>query len=228
MRRTASQATSQTSFVQIGVAVGLDATLIIDYSSPFTVPVVFDGGTGSQAHTLTLQNATYTTETFTHSSSSSGTIALDAENVTYSNVASIADTTLESNIAFAMLPSGLRASLRDSGANNDGISKLVTTNATFVPVSFTNPSATLKISATGGSSVRSNSTRPGRRFQCRDGNLRRPGERYIPVHQRLGRSQRDLRDPDRGHARFERPKSDHQRGSMAPASSATALPRRPS
>ncbi len=83
-----------TSLVQIGVAAGLDATLTIDYTNSFTVPVVFNGGTGTASpHTLTLENASYTTATFTDTNASSGTVALDGETVSYSNVTSAIATT---------------------------------------------------------------------------------------------------------------------------------------
>jgi autotransporter-associated beta strand protein len=150
--QVASQAVIQTSIVQIGVATGQDATLTIDYSGgQFTNSVIFDGGTGNASHTVTLENGTFTTASFTDNSASSGTIALDAETISYSHVTSIADTTNEGNVVFT-LPAGAKGSLQDNATPTDGISALITSNSSFVPATFVDPTATLTVNAAGGGS----------------------------------------------------------------------------
>ena len=151
----ASQATSQTSVVQIGVTAGEDATLTIDYTNPFTVPVVFDGGTGTAyAHTLTLENTTYTTATFNPSTASSGTISLDSEDITYSDLSVsagpvIIDQTPQANVVFN-LPASSQGVLQGVGS---GVSELVSSNSAFAGVSFKDPATALTINADGSSLI---------------------------------------------------------------------------
>lgn len=146
------QAAAATSVVQIGVASGQDATLTIDYTNPFTVPVTFDGGTGTASpHTLTLENGSFTTATFNDSTASSGTIDLDSEQITYSDLTvpsgtiAISDETSQTNLVFN-LPTAAQGTLGVAGVSEF-------TSTTFASTSFTDPAGALTVNADGGSSV---------------------------------------------------------------------------
>ncbi len=148
-----TQATSLTSFLQVGVAAGLDATLTVDYTNAFTVPIFFDGGTGTTyAHTLTLENGSYTTATFNDSTASSGTITLDGEDITYSDLTAaspaIIDTTTQSNLVFD-LPASAQGILEDDAGSLAGVSQINTTNGAFADVSFENPGVGLMVNGAG-------------------------------------------------------------------------------
>ena len=153
----ASQATSVTAVVQVGVASGLDATLTIDYTNSFTVPVYFDGGTGTAfAHTLTLENGSFTTATFNDSTASSGSIALDGADINYTdltaNSLAIIDTTIQANVVFD-LPASVQGILEDDGGAVAGVSQINTTNSAFADTTFENPGAALTVNGAGNSLI---------------------------------------------------------------------------
>lgn len=145
------QPATDTSQVQIRVASGQDATLTIDYTNPFTVPVTFDGGTGASPHTLTLENGSFTTATFNDTTASSGTIDLDSEQITYSDLTvpsgtiAISDETSQTSLAFN-LPTAAQGTLGVAGVSEF-------TSTTFASTSFTDPAGALTVNADGGSSV---------------------------------------------------------------------------
>ena len=147
-----SQLAASTSVVNIGAA-GNDATLIIDYSGgKFTNPVTFDGGTGAGVHTLTLQSAGFSSETFTYTGAQAGNVDLDGQPVTFSRVTGIADTTTETDLALK-LPGAAHGILQDDGNLTNGYSQVASTNAGFDTTTFANPSGSLTVTAKGSSTL---------------------------------------------------------------------------
>ncbi len=150
-----SQRLVAVSSVNIGVAAGDDAALTIDYSGgQFTKAVTFDGGStgpGVLAHTLTLQNGSAGTQTFTYTGPESGNVAIDIQTAAFTDVTSIADTTPENNLV-VNLPSGANASLQDDAVPANGISEIAPINATFAPTTFADPTNAFTVATGGGGS----------------------------------------------------------------------------
>ncbi len=134
----------------VAIAGQTDDALTIDYTGITTnIAVTFDGGSGNGsglAHTVTLENGSFTTETYTYTGSGSGAIDLDGQSVTYADVTSSSNTTTVSNITID-LPSAASATLQ-AGSPKDEI-----TGTGIVPSGFENPGASLTVSTAGGSSL---------------------------------------------------------------------------
>src|SRR5207244_757230 len=88
------QPTALTTSINIGADPnGVDGSLTIDYSGgTFNNAVTFDGGTGAGTHTLTLQNGSFATQTYTYSGAHSGTINLGSQTITFSDISTITNT----------------------------------------------------------------------------------------------------------------------------------------
>ena len=133
-----------------------DNTLTIDYSGGAfsnVTNIAFAGGPGTGTHSLTLENGTFTSETYNYSSATSGTIGNgNGQLITYTETSSIADNDTLTNLSLN-LPSGAKATLEDTGATNDGVSKVVASNTSFAQTTFESPSHTFTVNTAGGSSV---------------------------------------------------------------------------
>ncbi len=147
----AFQPTSETSSIVING--GTDNTLTINYSGgTFSASVSFDGGSGFASHTLSFQNGTFTNATYTYTGVRGGSVTLGGQTITFSRVLSIADTDTNASDTF-VLASGAVASLLDDGTNNNGISEITSSNYGVVTTTFKNPSTSLAVSTSGGSTL---------------------------------------------------------------------------
>jgi hypothetical protein len=128
---------------------GVDSSLTIDYSGgTFTNNVKFDGGTGSSMHTLTLENGTFTTATYSYTGAGSGTITIGSQTITFSDTSAITDTDAVTNDVFNLPAGSVGATLQYDGKSQ---SQLATTNGTFVTTTFTEPTSSLTVNDGGGS-----------------------------------------------------------------------------
>ena len=152
-----SQPLAVTIAVFINVGQNNDSSLTIDYGGgQFGTHVNFNGGSGTAAHTLTLENGAFTSETFTYSANGSGSLLLDNQPIAFSNlsVSSSAATIVNNNLAAANvvfnLPNSAQATLQDDGNAGNGLSKLVRTSGAVETTVFANPSTSLTINGSGG------------------------------------------------------------------------------
>ena len=142
----ASNPLSQTTSVFIAGA--QNNSLAIDTTGlPANLAVTFDGGPGTLAHSLTIQNNSFTNESYTYTGANSGTIALDGLTVGFTHVTASANTTTGANFTFN-LPSGAQATLQANGTANDA-----TVIAGFFSSTYNNPTTALTVNTAGGSSV---------------------------------------------------------------------------
>ena len=74
-------------------------SLTIDYSGGvFTNAVTFDGGPGSGAHSITLRGGSFGSDTYTPTSSNSGSVTLsNGQTITFTHVSSVVDTDTAAN-----------------------------------------------------------------------------------------------------------------------------------
>ncbi len=127
-----------TTFVQISG--GTDNTLLLDYSGGlFTLPVTYDGGSGSGVHAVTLNAGTFTNETLTPTSATAGTIVQDSQTITFSDVTSITD--LDSAINYTINGTSTADAinlLNGPTLSGTTTNELISGNSTFDPVDFDN------------------------------------------------------------------------------------------
>ncbi len=91
-----------TTAIDITAAPGADSSLTIDYSGgTIGVPIAFDGGSGSGAHTLVFENGYYQSETYTPSGPGTGTIALDSCTIKFAEVSTVVDLATGTNVTLA-------------------------------------------------------------------------------------------------------------------------------
>ena len=144
----ASDPISQVTAVNIGGQT--DNALTIDYTGMTTnIAVTFDGGSGDGsllAHTLTLENGSFTNETYTYSGTGSGGISLDGQSVTYSDLTSSSNTTTVTNLALDLPSSSQRHA---AGWQPQGCRRRLG----FATSGFENPSNSLTVNSGGGNSV---------------------------------------------------------------------------
>src|SRR5205807_1603211 len=121
-------------------------SLLIDYrGGPFTQDVAFDGGAGSTT-SLTLQGQAVATETFAYGASHAGSISLDQQVISYTNVSAIHSTLGAGTVA---LNHDSPRSLTTAGSATAGTT--LVTSSGDAATTFTNPTTALRLTGTGGS-----------------------------------------------------------------------------
>src|SRR5205807_2736336 len=142
----ASNPLAQTTSVAIAGAKNNSLTINM-VGMPHDLAVMFDGGSGALAHTLTIQNGSFTDEAYTYAGTNSGTISLDGDTISFSRLTSTANTTTVSNLTFNLLPAALATLQAGSSPSNQ------ITGTGVVTSSFANPTSALVINTAGGGSL---------------------------------------------------------------------------
>ena len=123
-----------------------DITLSVDLSGGFSLPLTFDGGSGAGAHTLDIENGSFTNEVETPTSATSGTIQFDQNPViTYTNMNTVDDTaTVTGTATFNGTGAGDAISLGDGGTisllggGSVQATQLQSGNGDFATIDFAN------------------------------------------------------------------------------------------
>ena len=129
---------AQISIVQISG--GTDNTLELDYSGGiFSVPVTFDGGSGSGVHSVTLEGGTFTNDTFTPTSATAGTILVGSQTITFTHVNSVIDldSVLNYTINGTSSPDSINV-VNGPTVNGTTTTEVNSGNGTFETVDFAN------------------------------------------------------------------------------------------
>jgi hypothetical protein len=123
--------------------------LTLDFSEG-TVDPSFGLSLDAGSTSLTINGGSFGTVTYGYSNATSGTVQLDTNSITYSNVTQVTTTSATNHVIFN-LPSGtVGATLRDDGTPGNNMSQLASTNATFVTTTFTEPTNLLTLNSGGG------------------------------------------------------------------------------
>ena len=133
-----------------------DNELELDFSGGEFVPaggLSFDGAGDSSGDTLSLTGGTFTTITHTLTSTSAGTIDVDGQDVTYTNMENVADDAASTNRVFTFGSSADNVTVADDLTAANDVSK-ITSVSSSVPVEFDSPSGSLTVNAgTGNDTV---------------------------------------------------------------------------
>ena len=145
-----SQPLATTTGVTVIGQNGVADSLTIDYANGyFNVPVSFNGGDLGGGNALTIQNGSFTTETYSSSGAHAGTIYLDGNLISYANVTALTNKSTAANVLLQMPGSNNTITLQDDGTQGNGLSELVSAG-TFPPTIFADPTTSLTLNAPAG------------------------------------------------------------------------------
>jgi hypothetical protein len=118
-------------------------TLTVDFSNGNPVPsggLAYDGGSGS--NTLVLQGGAFTNESISPTGPTSGSISLDGSSVTFTNLATVTDTTAATNFSVSGTSAAETINVVSGPVANGFQTTEVNSDSsgTFVPVDFANKS----------------------------------------------------------------------------------------
>jgi hypothetical protein len=118
---------------------------------PISGGITYTGGTGAgSSNSLSIVGGNFTTDTYTYTSLHDGSIQLDSQLITYKNLTPISNTGTAANIVFNLPATNTNASLQDDGIAGNGLSQLASTNSTFETTTFNDPTSSLTVQASGG------------------------------------------------------------------------------
>ena len=134
---SSESAASVTSVVITG---GTDNTLTIDYSGgQFTANVTFDGGTGLLAHSVTIENGSFTKETYTPAGPAAGAFNLDGAVITFTDCTAVVDVSTAVNLDVGVTNTSELISVVNGPLVNAAQTTTVsTTSGTFPSIEFAN------------------------------------------------------------------------------------------
>jgi autotransporter-associated beta strand protein len=135
-----------TNYIVLGTDPGADASLTVDYSGGlFNLPIYFDGGSGSGAHTVTIKNGSFNSVNFEASSATSSVVTLDSQQIIIIGTTQVTSTVTSNNDTVHFDNGSDQITVTDSGTANE-----TSVKGNLTPtINFVNPKVGLLLDDAG-------------------------------------------------------------------------------